>query len=79
MNQKFNLGDLVKIIGVIESVTLFSEGVYYYNIGLEGTQPFDYSTCYLNEKAIRKCNKEELEFFKNRKKKSNAETPILRP
>ena len=70
MEQQFKLGELVKLVGIIRGVTSHSEGVFYYTIDLEGTQPFDMSTCFINGKALRICSQEDLDFFKSRERKA---------
>lgn len=64
--MKFQLGTTVRLVGVIDSVTLFSEGVYYYCIRIEGGLPFTDASVTINEKAIRPCDKDDIDFFEAR-------------
>ena len=68
-DNKFKLGELVKLVGIIQSISIQSEEVIYYTIAVEGYLPPIPSTCFINEKAVRQCNEEDLEFFKSREPK----------
>lgn len=68
MNNQFELGSLVRIVGIVRGVHLVSEGVRYYDIELEGKQPFDSSTAFLAEKAIRNADDKDTKFWEDRGK-----------
>ena len=69
-DNKFRIGELVKLVGVIRSMQGFEDGVIWYSVEVEGGLPIPAGTssCVVNEKAVRSIDDNDKEFFEARNK-----------